>query len=495
MTGTNSGAGSSAEDSVIIVGSGPCGAMAARELVRRSVYVTLLESGAGAPRGGLVRIGGHPVFRYVDDGPLRWDSGFAATNDPTTAWYRTLAGGGLSNYWTGAVPRFSPADFGSPTADEAHRWPLGYDDLAVYYERAEDAISVTASAESVPNLPANTVSKRVDLDEQWQPIAESAATYGHDVVPMPLAKGSPHMAVGRGTEFNSWHNIVNGLSKSPYFTLITNAHVQRLNWDAPSGRVASASYVDHSTGVEHEIHGTAFVIAAGAINSTKLLLASRSSDFPDGLGNTHDVLGRYLHDHPKDWWPLESSTALPLPAHPIYMTRSVHEDEFAASWTVGLASSRDRPKTYVGRAGTRFGVQVFGTMEPTPEHRVSLRDGQTDENGDPVLNIHFGYDQSTIDDMLATRQRFIDVFATAGVSARVETTGVSLTPGESVHYGGSIRMHESPEFGMVDKDCRLHAVQNVQVVDTSVFTTGPEKNPTLTAMAIAARAMETLRRS
>ncbi len=495
MTGRNIRAGSSAEDPVIIVGSGPCGAMAALELVRRSVHVTLLESGPGAPRGGLVRVGGHPLFRYVDDSPLRWDTGFTATNDPETAWYRTLAGGGLSNYWTGAVPRFSPADFGSATTDEAHRWPLSYEDLAVYYERAENAIGVTASPEAVPNLPANTVSKPIDLAEQWRPIAQSAATFGHDLVPMPLAKGSPHMAVGRGTEFNSWHNIVNGLEKNPHFSLVTNAHVQRLDWDAPSGRVASASYVDRSTGVERTIRGAAFVIAAGAINSTKLLLASRSSDFPDGLGNTHDVLGRYLHDHPKDWWPLETRAPLPLPAHPIYMTRSVHQNEFAASWTVGLASSRDRPKTYVGRSGTRFGVQVFGTMEPTPEHRVSLQDRATDENGDPVLNIHFGYDQSTIDNMLATRERLTAVFAAAGIPARVATSDISLTPGESVHYGGSIRMHDSPEFGMVDKDCRLHAVPNVQVVDTSVFTTGPEKNPTLTAMAIAARAMDALHRS
>lgn len=482
----------SADDPVIVVGSGPCGATAANELVRRGIDVTMLESGTGAPRGAMMRVAGHPTFRYVDDSPLRWSDGFTASLDPSTSWYRVLANGGLSNYWTGAVPRFSSADFGTGTSADAHQWPLGYDDLHLYYERAERLIGVTASRKSVPNLPANVVAHDIDLDREWEPIAEAARSFGHDLVPMPLAKGSPFMAVARGTEFNSWHNVVKGLSKYPNFTLITGAHVRSLDWNPSDGRVVSATYLDRTTGDLRTIRGRSFVVAAGAINSARLLLASRSDDFPDGLGNTHDVLGRYLHDHPKDWWPVETSGSLPLPGHPIYMTRSGDPVEFAASWTIGLQSPRDRPRTYVGQKGNRFGVQVFGTMEPTPEHRVTLGRGPTDDDGQLPLDIHFGYDQATIDHMLAARQRLVDVFERSGQAARVDGAAISLTPGESVHFGGSVRMHDKPEFGMVDKDCRLHAVPNVHVVDTAVFTTGPEKNPTLTAMAIAARAMDAL---
>lgn len=492
MTDAKSDLGASSGEPVVVIGSGPCGAMAAHELVRRSIHVTLLESGSRAPRGAMMRVGGHPTFRYVDSSQLEWDTGFTATLDPTTAWYRTLEGGGLSNYWTGAVPRFSPDDFGSISNEEVHRWPIGYDDLAQPYERVERVIGVTGSDETVSTLPANVVSHRFGIDAEWESVADSAATLGHNLVPIPLAKGRPFMAVGRGTEFNSWHNIINGLLDSPFFTLVSGAHVQRLDWDAPRGRVRSATYFDRESGELRSIRGTSFVVAAGAINSTRLLFASRSDDFPDGLGNTHDVLGRYLHDHPKDWWPLSTTDPLPLPGHPLYMTRSSDLSEFAASWTIGLVSSRDRPKTYFGRKGRRFGVQVFGTMEPTPEHRVTIGPGACDDIGQLPLNIHFGYEQATIDEMLAARQRLTDVFANAGNVAEVEGSKVALRPGDSVHYGGSVRMHQDPQFGMVDKDCRLHAAPNVQVVDTSVFTTGPEKNPTLTAMAIAARAMESL---
>jgi len=247
---------------------------------------------------------------------------------------------------------------------------------------------------------------------------------------MPLAKGSPYMAVRRGTEFNSWHNVVVGLQKSPHFTLISGAHVKRLNWDSPTGRVATATYLDRDSGA-----------------------------------------------------------ALRLPAHPMYMTRSADQTAYAASWTIGLASSRDRPLTYIGRHGSRFGVQVFGTMDPTPDHRVSVGTGTSDELGQLPLDIHFGYEQETIDEMHSARQRLADVFDGAGNAAVIDGADIALTPGESVHFGGSVRMHARPEYGMVDADCRLHDAPNVSVVDTSVFTTGPEKNPTLTAMAIAARAM------
>jgi choline dehydrogenase-like flavoprotein len=136
---------------------------------------------------------------------------------------------------------------------------------------------------------------------------------------------------------------------------------------------------------------------------------------------------------------------------------------------------------------------VFGTMVPDPDHRVCVDGGPIDDLGQRPMRIRTAYDEATRHTMRAARDRLREVLAGGSCSARpLVGPDVDLRPGESVHYGGTVRMHARPELGMVDGHGRLHAVPNVYVVDSSVFTTGPEKNPTLTAMAIAVHAMAAL---
>ena len=158
---------------------------------------------------------------------------------------------------------------------------------------------------------------------------------------------------------------------------------------------------------------------------------------------------------------------------------------YASSLTIGLASHRIN--TYLRRKTRSFGVQVFGTMIPTPEIGVSLpKAAGAAEESRPLIDLK--YDQGALDNMVHARQRLRDAFAAAGASVAVDGPFHALTPGSSVHFGGTVRMHRSPEFGAVDSCNRLYDAPNVIVCDSSCFTTGPEKNPTLTAMAIAARA-------
>ena len=95
--------------------------------------------------------------------------------------------------------------------------------------------------------------------------------------------------------------------------------------------------------------------------------------------------------------------------------------------------------------------------------------------------------------MVAARERIREVLASAGIDANVPGPFHELSPGSSVHYAGSVRMHANPEFGVLDRWNRMYDVPNVAVVDPSCFPTGPEKNPTLTAMALAARRRPTRR--
>jgi choline dehydrogenase-like flavoprotein len=284
--------------------------------------------------------------------------------------------------------------------------------------------------------------------------------------------------------------MVKPLERSPSFRLITGAFVTRLHWSSSAGRVTSVEYVDRRSGDRCQVHGRAVVLAAGTIDSTVIALRSRSDDFPDGLGNSAGLVGHYLHDHPREWWPIRTGTSLSALAHPVYIARTDHahsEPLMATSLTIGMTDSlHDRLKTFYGGRSTNFGVQVLGTMVPTPDAGVVLDTSW--EGSRPA--IHLRYDAQAVGNMVDARSRVREVLGSAGVDVAVRGPFHELTPGSSVHFAGTIRMHADPQFGVLDGWNRMYDVRNVAVVDPSCFPTGPEKNPTLTAMALAARAAD-----
>jgi choline dehydrogenase-like flavoprotein len=299
-----------------------------------------------------------------------------------------------------------------------------------------------------------------------------------------------------GAAFNSFSRIVQALSRYPRFQLLLGAHAVRLEWNAARNNVDSVLYIDRTTRAERRVAGAAVVVAAGPLSSTRLLLSSRSHDFPAGLGDTEGILGRYLHDHPKDWCTIELSRPLTRLGHAAYLTRAPHrssEPLFAASFTFGPASPRDRIISTVAPSKAKsFGLVTFGTMVPTDRSYVRLHPKELDEFGMPQLDIHIRFDGDVSRSIAMARERLQAIMEAAGYRTTIHCPMPRLVPGSSAHYGGTVRMHGSPKYGMVDGWNRLHAVNNVAVVDASTFTTGVEKNPTLTAMALAARAAERL---
>ena len=125
------------DDRVIVVGSGPCGATAAARLVERGISVVMLDAGLRAPGGQLVRLAGRTVWRRKG-----WAEYSQHRHDPSTdedvVWASSLSLGGLSNYWTSAIPRYAPEDFGDGARiDERFAWPVTYDELVPYYDLLE----------------------------------------------------------------------------------------------------------------------------------------------------------------------------------------------------------------------------------------------------------------------------------------------------------------------------------------------------------------------
>ena len=479
---------------VVIVGSGPTGAIAAQELVKRGVPVTMLESGDSLQPGLLVRVSGRNYYRRVP--AMENGRRHVATGDPKTDWYVNLAPGGLSNQWTGAVPRFAPEDFTEgERLHECYRWPLDYADLAPYYESVERRMHITADNRDVPQLPAGYAEFHHSLPPDWQDVAGVAAAHGQGLTTMPLADGPPALVVGRGTAFNSFTNLVRPLLASPLFELRTGAHALRLEWNGTKRRVDSVLYHSRRDGSQQKIEAEAVIVACGALHSTKLLFDSACGDFPEGLGNAAGVLGRYLHDHPREWWVFDMERPASLLSPSAYLTRLPYAASpplLAAAWTLGVVTTKDKIRSRLGQKGTAVGVQVFGTMVPSEKYYARPTDAKQDEFGLPVLDLHIRYDDDVISHMIAARKHLLCLMEDAGIGRVCGKSCRSCLRGSSVHYGGSARMHTSPKYGVLDGWNRLHDAPNVLVCDASCFTTGAEKNPTLTAMALAARAADRL---
>lgn len=476
---------------VVVIGSGPSGATATRILVDAGIDVTLLEAGPVRATNGLTAcIAGLTVARVHR--ALNTAADIEVADDTRARVFEDLAPGGLSNHWSCAVPRFSRDDFADARrAGEAFTWPIDYDDLAPWYDRVEPLLRIAGSVADVPPLPAGRVSKALRLPAWWAPLVIKAASSGQALVPVPYAFGGDTTITPSGTRCNAFVRLVKPVQRSSRLTIRYDAHVTRLEWSGAKKRVTGVVYRDAVTGVEHRVACRAVMLAAGAIKSAKILLQSTDADFPDGLGNTDGVLGKYLTDHPLGKVAFDVSTPMPMQP-PAYLTRppldrSAPLYAAACSQWGGIAMMARSLLSTTPLRLQSCGFNVFGTMAPAERDYVALDSGIKSPDGTAGVRVHLRHPPEAGDALVAARDQMASLLDAVGAHPRM-TTWLVEPVGVSVHYAGTCRMHASPRLGMLDAWSRLHAVGNAAVVDAGAFTTHPEKNPALTAMALAARA-------
>ncbi|HEY0467532.1 MAG TPA: GMC family oxidoreductase N-terminal domain-containing protein, partial [Polyangiaceae bacterium] len=436
----------------MVIGTGPAAAAAAVVLSEAGHQPLLLEAGSESAKLGLTaRVRGLTIAKFRPSLARRTD--LTMTGDPKAELFEELAPGGLSNHWACAVPRFSPDDFeDAARAGVEYTWPLGYAELGRWYDRVEPLLHIAGGAGDVLRLPAGNFHDRWSLAPEWQAVAHEVATHDRDLVAMPYAYGSQTILTRSATAFNAYTRLIKPILRRGGLSVPFDTQALSLEWSSSERRVVAVHCRDTRTGERLMIPCRAAVLAAGAVNSAQILLESTSAEFPEGLGNRHGVLGRYLHDHPLAKMVVDLGRLVSL-APASYVTRGSlarSEPLYAAAcmqWNSASHMARTVLSGHPGRT-RRLGFSVFGTMIPTREDRIAIAP-HAPRNGRAPLLFSLRYPERAVRELERARDELLACLERAGWQPKLRVFHVEV-PGNSVHYGGMCRMHESPEFGVVD---------------------------------------------
>lgn len=517
----------------VVVGSGAAGSWAAKELTEAGLQVVLLEAGrdldlptdfpAGEPPGamglrGRAEAALHGQFVqaqcagfsettkqfYVNDR----ENPYTTPRGKPFLWYRGRQLGGRLHTWSRHVPRMSNHEFKSGSLRGfGTDWPISYEDLAPYYDKVESTLGVHGTAAGIPNCP----------DGQF--IGPAKTTRIEDAFLSNVEQRLPHIRVthGRTARYDS-ERIPLPLRlamKTGRLDLRTDAVVRRILTDGRSGRATGVEYVDRSARTTHVVGGRLVVVCASAIESVRILLNSRSSKHPHGVGGSSGRLGRYLCDH--------VTVALTGDVDEADAEASPAEDAFDFAAT-GLyipsfctAESTNFPGGYgvqvgIGRGKPTWGMFALGEMKPRPENRVSLDPVKHDAWGIPAARIECGHSADEVK-MVAHMRRTLPEIAAAGglrvdanldlgrgniifrmLRSRVFTGYGAYWPGAAIHETGGARMGEKPDDSVLNPVCQCWDAENVFVTDGACFVSSGFQNHTLTMMALTVRACEFIAR-
>jgi choline dehydrogenase-like flavoprotein len=457
-------------------------------------------------------------------------------------WFRWRIVGGRTNHWGRIALRFAPVDFKSKTRDGiGDDWPVSYDDIAPYYDKVEGYIGVFGTKENVPSAPDGVFLPPPKPRCSEILIKKACDKLNITCIPSRLAvltkalngRAPCHYCgqCGRGcvtaSNFSSSQVLLPPALKTGKLTLLTGAMAREVVV-GPDGKATGVSYIDKATNSEKRVAARAVVLAASACESARLLLNSKSKLFPDGLANSSGTVGRYLMDSvgSSGWGYVPQMEQMPPHNHDgtggmhMYIPWWKHDrrNDFPRGYHIEIGGGRDMPgvgmfgavcdefegygatlkSTCRKRYGTSLGFSGRGEMVPNADTYCELDPGIVDRWGIPVLKFHFKWTDYEIRQAKDMQETFKSIIEAMGGEYRTKTPidgpyafGIE-DGGKIIHEVGTARMGADPKTSVLNGYCQAHDVKNVFVVDGAPLVTNPDKNPTLTIMALSWRASDYL---
>lgn len=509
---------------VAIIGSGVAGATIARGLVARGIGpVVMLEAGPHVPMAD------HRKWvDYLTTGVLPYDPSSDLIDETSTAaaardWMhgsRLIARGGSTLHWGGWSPRMRPEDFALRSGTgRGTDWPLSYGDLEPYYGRAEQLLGVAGDStdmsfeRSTPfpfgPIPFTAVDgeairgfEALDYGYSHMPIARNVRAHG-------TSPGCQTIGTCRycpiGARYSA-NQTLDELEHSPLFELRVNTTVDAILMNRRQ-QSRGVAYTDRTTARQGQLEAEVVIICAGAVESPKLLLNSISPEWPAGIGNDSDHVGRHLTYHPMlhakgtrrsnpaklqrelDFTTLCSrhfDNETEQAGGKLFMVLPPVRPLIDLAAMMKMRRSRDEVNSAVTGPLT---LEIQGFMETFPDAESRVIPGKKKDRfglpGTDIYRTRLSADNKQLQENL---QRMARVLSTAGY-ANVET-GVYRPRGD--HAAATCRMSASDTDGVVNSDLRVHDVDNLYICSNAVFPSLGAVNPTLTLTALALRMAEQL---
>jgi choline dehydrogenase-like flavoprotein len=444
-------------------------------------------------------------------------------------WYRGYHVGGRSLMWARHVFRYSDLDF---TANQREGvgidWPIRFADIAPWYEHVERFIGASGENSGLPQLPEQILQPPFEMNALEKHIrGHLAASFGGErklICSATAVLSREHNGRGpcqgrnqcaRGCPFSAYFSS-NGVTlpaaaKTGNLTLQPDAVVHSLIYDEGKNRVTGVRVVDANTRKTTEYFAKVVFLCASTLNSTALMLNTRSARFPNGLGNDSGELGHNLMDHHNGGGATASFSGLSdryyrgRRATSMYIPRfrnvGKREDKFMRGYGYEVYTSRGSWTR--GIDGTDFGadfkneitrpgqwdlyMEGYGETLPYHDNHISLSPDKVDAWDMPIIQLSMTYR----DNERAMAKQMMDDAVEMMQAAKLENvSGFNrpVTPGSVIHEMGTARMGRDPATSVLNAHNQVHTVPNVFVTDGSCMVSSPTQNPSLTYMALTARA-------
>ncbi|MBM88660.1 MAG: GMC family oxidoreductase [Gammaproteobacteria bacterium] len=546
----------------IIIGSGAGGGMATHQLANAGLKVALVEAGDFYDPANETQ---RTQLRYPWESPRRGAStrlrpfgdynscigGWELDGEPYTQkddtefmWWRGRMLGGRTNHWGRISLRFGPLDFKRKDVDGlGDNWPIGYEEIKPYYDKVDKLIGVFGSNEGLYNDPDGYFlpAPKPRLHELYY--IDGARKLNVPVIPARksiLTKkinsergvcfycGQCSRACGIHADFSSSTVLIYPTLNGGQVDLLTNSMVREITTDS-EGKATGVRYINKFNTQEQELKGRSVVVAASACSTARILLNSKSARHENGLGNSSDHVGRYLHD---------STGASRAAFLPDLMDREIYNEDgvggmhvYTPWWlegrkldftrgyhleigggmgmpSYGFGFAVNQYNKYLGERvggygnqlrddirrfyGSRLSIACRGESVPQYNNRCELDPSVVDQWGIPVLRFDYRWTQHEINQARHMQDTMEELLEASGGILLGSKPGADenygLTqPGEIIHEVGTTRMGTDPKTSVTNEFGQLHDVKNVFVADAGTFVSQADKNPTWTILALAWR--------